>query len=63
MKAIICDEYGSIEQLRYCEFDLPALSEGQLRIENCTVGGELLRCIADSRPLSGPAGNSICARW
>lgn len=55
MKAIICEEYGELDQLRYGEFELPALGEGQIRIDNRAVGvnfpdGLLVQGLYQARP-------------
>jgi len=55
MKAIVCDDYGPIENLRFAEQETPMPGKGQLRVRNHAIGvnfpdGLLVQGLYQARP-------------
>lgn len=55
MKAIVCDDYGPIENLRFAERETPVPGKGQLRVRNHAIGvnfpdGLLVQGLYQARP-------------
>lgn len=55
MKAIVCDDYGPIENLRFAEQETPVPGKGQLRVRNHAIGvnfpdGLLVQGLYQARP-------------
>lgn len=55
MKAIVCDDYGPIDNLRFAEQETPVPGKGQLRVRNHAIGvnfpdGLLVQGLYQARP-------------